>query len=126
MKRRSITKSFAQALRGIAVTARTERNFRIQLVAGVLALLLAAYLPLLAFERVVILLLIGAVLVLEIINSTFERIADAVAPRLSFMVREVKDMMAGAVLLTAIVAVAVAVIIFVPYLVPRLWYTVTL
>jgi diacylglycerol kinase len=49
-------------------------------------------------------------------NTIFERLSDALKPRLHPMVKEIKDMMAGAVLITAITAVTVAGIIFSSYL----------
>jgi diacylglycerol kinase len=54
-------------------------------------------------------------MVLEIVNSIMERFADAVQPRMSSMVREVKDMMAGAVFLTALTAAAIGIMIFYPH-----------
>jgi len=49
------------------------------------------------------------------VNSIFERISDAFKPRLHPIVKEVKDMMAGAVLLASIFSVIVGVLIFYPY-----------
>ena len=68
------------------------------------------------WERVALLLLITAVLVLELINSVFERISDGLKPRLHPMVKDIKDIMAGAVFLSSLVAAIIGILIFWPYL----------
>ena len=96
--------------------ARREQSFRIQIVAAIVIIVAVAVIPLAMWERILLILMVAAVLVLEIINSIFERISDALKPRLHPMVREVKDMMAGAVLITAITSVTVSILIFWSYL----------
>lgn len=113
-------RSISHALRGIADVARTEQSFRVQLGLGVLVALFATVLPLLMWERILLGLLIASVLVLEIVNSIFERFADAVHPRLHPMVREVKDMMAGAVFLASLTAALVGATIFLPHILQRM------
>lgn len=112
---RLFLRSIRHAWRGISDVARDEQSFRIQLGAAFLALCLAGILPLDTWERVLVLLLCSAVLVLEILNSIMERFADAVQPRLSPMVREIKDMMAGAVFLTALTSGIIGIMIFAPH-----------
>ncbi len=104
------------AFHGIASVAKAELSFRIQIIIGLLVLLLIFLLDLASWERILLILMIAAVLVLEIMNTIFERLSDALKPRLHPMVKEIKDMMAGAVLITAITAVTVAGIIFSTYL----------
>jgi diacylglycerol kinase (ATP) len=82
-----------------------ERNFRIHVVAGVFALGLAGWLRLPVGQLALLVFTVIAVLLLEILNTVVERVVDALAPRLSYLVRDVKDMMAGAVLLGAVAAV---------------------
>lgn len=108
-------KSVRHALRGIAVVFRTEQSFRVQTLAAVLVLLLAGWFSVTFYEWIVLLILIGTVLSLELINSIFERIVDSFKPRLHPMVREVKDIMAGAVLVMSLLAMVVGVMIFYPY-----------
>lgn len=112
---RLFIRSVRHAVRGLLDVARAEQSFRLQLAIGGLTLVLAALFPLAIWERILILLLCSSVLVLEILNSVVERFADAVQPRLSSMVREIKDMMAGAVFLTSITAFIIGGLIFYPY-----------
>jgi diacylglycerol kinase len=72
-------------------------------------------LPLAAWERVVLLLAIVAVLVLELLNSAVERLVDLMKPRLHEYVADIKDLMAGAVLLAAFFSVIVGVLILWPH-----------
>ncbi|MFA5946542.1 MAG: diacylglycerol kinase family protein [Patescibacteria group bacterium] len=104
---RAFFKSFHHALRGLAELFKTEQSFRLQVLATIIVGGLLIGLDLAAWQRILLILLCSAVLILEIINSIIERVADAVQPRLSPMVKDVKDMMAGAVLLTALTALVV-------------------
>ena len=54
---------------------------------------------------------------MEILNTVLEYLIDLLKPRLHHYVHVIKDVMAGAVLLTALIALAVGVVIFYPYLV---------
>lgn len=114
-------KSFTHAVRGIVRIAEEEQSFRLQMFAAAVVFGLMIVMPTLQiWERVTLTLVVGAVLVLEIVNSIFERLADAVEPRVSPMVKEIKDMMAGAVLLTAIASAFVGYLIFWPHMEPTL------
>jgi diacylglycerol kinase (ATP) len=108
-------RSLRHATRGIFDVARAEQSFRFQISISIIVICISWLLPLETWERVLVLLLCSAVMVLEILNSIMERFADAVQPRLSPMVREVKDMMAGAVFFTALTAGAVGIMIFYPH-----------
>jgi len=58
---------------------------------------------------------IGLVILMEIINSAIERITDVLKPRLDNYVKEIKDIMAAAVMLASVIAIIVGLIIFIPY-----------
>ena len=109
-------KSFRYALHGIRVVFRDEQSFRLQAIAGVGVIVLALVLQVRTSELIVLLLLIGAVLSLELINSIFERIVDSFKPRLHPAVADIKDIMAATVLIASLVAAVVGAIIFVPRL----------
>ncbi len=112
---RRFFRSFVYAFRGLRNVARYERSFRLQLVAGAVVILSAMFLDFGMWERMLLILMVSGVLVLEVINSIFERISDAFKPRLSPVVKEVKDMMAGAVLISSITATVIGVMIFWAY-----------
>ena len=118
---RRCLKSFHYAISGIVRIAEEEQSFRVQMVAaaGVFGLMIAMD-SLQIWERVALTFMVLAVLVLEIVNSIFERLIDAVSPRISPVVKDIKDMMAGAVFLTAIASVMVGYLIFWPHIWPTL------
>jgi diacylglycerol kinase len=67
-----------------------------------------------SMEWIAVTLCIGFVFALEIINSAIENLADFVSPQKHELIKKVKDLSAAAVLVTAIMAVIIAFIIFIP------------
>lgn len=108
---RGLFKSVKRASGGLGRIFKEERSFRVQVLAAAVVCVFMVWLPLGFAERLVLILLIAAVLILEIFNSVLERLADALAPRLSYLVKDVKDMMAGAVLLMSLVAAIVGTMV---------------
>ncbi len=109
--------SFKDALKGAIFVFRNEQNFRIQVFISILVILLANYFPLSKGELIVIVLLIFLVLILELLNSAVEKMADVLKPRLSFQIKIVKDIMAAIVFFAAIASVIIGGIVFWPHLV---------
>ena len=67
-------------------------------------------------EWLAVIICIGMVITAEPFNSAIERLVDMVSPQWQSIAGEVKDIAAGAVLVTAIAAAIVGLIVFVPYL----------
>ncbi|MBU2566692.1 diacylglycerol kinase family protein [Patescibacteria group bacterium] len=108
--------SFGHAWQGLLVAFRNEFSFRLQLVAALAVGILTFLLPLERWERSIVILVIGAVLVLELLNSIVERFVDMVKPRIHDYAKQVKDLAAAAVLIMALTSLVLAGIIFWPYL----------
>lgn len=89
---------------------------RIQVLAGIAVIALAFVLKITRIEWCVILITICLVILTEIFNSAIERVTDVLKPRINAYAKEVKDVMAAAVMVSSILAVIVGVIIFFPYL----------
>ena len=66
-------------------------------------------------EWVAVILCFGMVISAELFNSAVERLTDLAHPDLHPLAGKVKDIAAGAVLVTAIAAAAIGLIIFLPY-----------
>lgn len=111
-----LSKSFVDAARGLAYVFKSETNFRVQLMVGIIVLVASVFFPLLTWERILVILLVLLVLLVEILNTIFEYFSDLLKPRLNHYIRIIKDVMAGAVLLTSLVALVVGIMIFYPYL----------
>lgn len=111
----SLLLSFRYAAQGISYAFRTQRNFRIHLAIGVIALSLSAYLQIPAVSCAVISLTIALVLVLELLNTALEAVVDLTVGREFHQLAKIaKDCAAGAVLVAAIAAVIVALILLLP------------
>ncbi len=111
---RRLSQSFRHALRGVRVVLRTEQSFRIQAILAALAVVFLVLLRVPVFQAVVVLLMIAMVLVLELVNSIFERLVDTFKPRIHPVVGEIKDLMAAAVLIASVVAALIGLVVFVP------------
>ncbi len=111
-----LAKSFTYAWKGVSLVFRTEQNFRIQIAMGIVVLGLGYFLGLPAWKMITLLLVIGFVLVLELVNSLFERLLDAFRPRIHHTIEDMKDIMAAAVLIASIGSVIIGLILFWPYL----------
>ncbi|MFZ5364434.1 MAG: diacylglycerol kinase [Patescibacteria group bacterium] len=112
-----LIKSFHYAGRGLVRVFREEQSFRIQVFVGFLVLILALIFNIKVWEAIALLLVIMMVLVLELINSVFERVVDVLKPRMHPYVETVKDIMAAVVLLSSFGAIIVGLLILGPYLV---------
>lgn len=108
-------RSLRFALKGLATVFREEQSFRIQLLAAFITFGLGTYFRVSKSEAVALILVASSVLVLELVNSTLERVVDYMKPRLHHYVEVVKDMMAGAVLVASLGAAIIGIIIFYPY-----------
>jgi diacylglycerol kinase len=109
---------FSHALRGIGF-AFGERNMKIHGAATILVLLFATLLPLSPTEWFVIVILVGLVWATEILNTAIECLANVVrdSNKLSYQAtRDARDLAAGAVLTSSIVAAIIGLIIFIPKL----------
>lgn len=107
--------SFAHALHGIRIALKTERSFRLQVAAALCVVLSILILPVTPVESAVLLLAVGAILVLELLNSMIERMMDLFKPRLHPYVRDIKDLTAAAVLLASVFALAVGIVVLGPH-----------
>lgn len=109
--------SARHACNGIARLLREERNARIEAVLGLLAILLGIVTRITAVEWLVLILCIGMVLAAEAFNASVERLADMHTTEHDERIKALKDMAAGAVLITSIAALAAGIVIFLPRLV---------
>ena len=109
--------SLLRAARALVTALREELNFRLQVVGAIVVVLLAVWLRIDARELAVIFLAVAVVPVLELVNSAVERLVDMAQPRVHHYAAAVKNLMAGAVLLSAVAAGGVVLVIFWPYLV---------
>ena len=109
---REFLKAFVYAGEGIRHTIRTQRNFRFHIVAAVYVTAFSFFYELSRTEYVLLILTFSSVMASEMINTAIEAAADLHSTEYSRNAKIAKDAAAGAVLVTAIFAVIVAVILF--------------
>ena len=106
---------FRAAFAGFKETLIFEKSFKTMLVMGAFVVIAMFYFPTSRLEKVVLLLSIFSVLILELINSTVERIMDVVTTDHDERIRVIKDLMASIVLLASFGSAVVGFLIFYPY-----------
>lgn len=113
-KDKSFLRGVGYCLEGISYTFKNERNFRIEIILGIIAVILSFLLKISILEWVVIVLLITLVLVLELLNTAFESIVDLYTQEYNKMAKAAKDVAAAAVLTASIFSLVIGILIFVP------------
>jgi undecaprenol kinase len=113
---KKLFKSFKYAFRGLKYVLKNEQNFQLEVLGGFFVVILMYLFPTSGLEKIALFIVIFAVLVMELINTIFERVVDMLKPRVHPYAQVVKDIMAAAVLLASIGAVIVGVGIFYPYI----------
>lgn len=111
--------SVKHALDGIIYTFKTQPNFKIHTIFAVLALAASTYFQISAAEWAVVIFVIGLVLVAEMINTSIESVVDLATEQFHEKAKVAKDVSAGMVLVTAIMAVLVGIMVFVPHILTK-------
>ncbi len=107
-------KSFKYAWNGLRILIKEEHNARIHLFAAIGVFIAGLFFSLSLNEWMAIILSIGLVFSLEIINSSIENIADFISPEKHEMIKKIKDLSASGVFASALTALIIGAIIFVP------------
>ena len=105
--RKDIFAGFRAALNGLVYTFKTQRHMRFHLYVVLVVMVLGVFFNLRLRELLVLLFTISLVLVAEMFNSAIEATVDLVQPTYSPMAKFAKDISAGAVMITTIIALVV-------------------
>lgn len=92
---------------GLVAAARSEAAFRQELVALALAVPLAFVVATGAWERLALIAVVLLLLIVELLNTAIEKLADHVNPKVHPGIGRIKDMGSAAVGIALIVAAAV-------------------
>jgi diacylglycerol kinase len=116
--------SFGFAFTGLWYTVLTQPNMRIHLAVALVVAAMGIYLRLGWTQWAILVLTVGAVLVVEMLNTVVETALDAATPHYHPKVKIAKDVAAGAVLLAAAASVVVGLLILGPPLYAKLagWF----
>lgn len=108
-------KGFVFAFRGIFFLIKNEANAKIHLTATSIVVFLGFLFHIRVYEWCLVLFAIALVLASETFNTAIEKIVDSLYPEKHKDAATIKDLSAGAVLITAIIAAIVGIIIYLPY-----------
>lgn len=108
--------SFKYATRGIKDALKSEPNLRFHFFAAVMVFILALLVKFSNTELAILTLTIFFVISLELVNTAIEQIVDLHSKEISEEARAIKDISAGMVFLSAISAVIIGLLLFLPKL----------
>lgn len=107
-------KSFKYALAGLKTLFSEEHNARIHLILALIVIVLGFVLKISPAEWISLIVVMSMVFICELINTSLEALADFASPEKHPQIKKVKDLAAGAVLISALSALITGVIIFAP------------
>jgi diacylglycerol kinase len=109
-----LIKSFSYAWAGIKSCFASEHNFRIHIVAAIVAITFSLMLSISATEWIAIVFCIAFVVTMEMFNTAIEKVCDVIHKEIHPGIKKVKDIAAGAVLVSAVFSLITGGIIFIP------------
>jgi diacylglycerol kinase len=107
-------KSLGFALEGIKTFFITQHNAWLHLLAALTVTILGVCFHLNTYEWCWIVIAVVLVFMAELFNTAIEFLSNVVSPNIHPEIKKVKDVSAAAVLVTALGAVIIGVIIFIP------------
>lgn len=111
-QRAGLLQSFNHAFEGIIHVLRTQRNMRIHFALSLAVMIGSLFFNLTRLEIVALFVAITFVLIAEMMNTALEHAIDIFTSRYDPLAKIAKDVAAGAVLIAALNALAVAYLIF--------------
>ncbi|MEO6539738.1 MAG: diacylglycerol kinase family protein [Ferruginibacter sp.] len=109
-----LIKSFAYAWNGIRSCFVSEPNFRIHSILSIVVIILSLAFHISTYEWIGVGFCIAFVIAMEMLNTAIEKLCDVVHPDIHPGIKKVKDIAAGAVLISAIFSLITGLIIFLP------------
>lgn len=109
-------KSFINAGRGVYIFVKTTHNAWLHISILIIAIALGIYFKITNIEWVMLIIVGGVVLGAEAFNTAIEIDIDLTSPEYHPYARDTKDVAAGAVLISAVMALIVGILIFGKYL----------
>lgn len=108
-----IFSAFFYSVDGFKNAWKHEHAFRQELVLVVVGVIVALFLPVSAFEKLMMIAVLLLILVVELLNSAIEAVVDRVSLERHSLSKNAKDFGSAAVLLTFIIAISTwAVVLF--------------
>jgi diacylglycerol kinase len=112
---------FGYAFHGLWYALHTQRNARVHLVAAILVTIAGILLHVSTLEFAILYIAITGVFIAEMFNTVFEVCVDLAQPEYHPLAKIAKDVAAGAVLLSAMLAVVIGLLVLGPHLWARIF-----
>ncbi len=109
---KNFIEAWKNAFSGIAHGFKTQRNLKIQLIAGIIVTILGIVLKISKVEWAILMLSVFLVLGTEMMNTAVEAVVDLCTEEYHEKAKIAKDVAAGAVVLTALNALIVSYFLF--------------
>lgn len=114
-KTQSFRNTFRNARKGMRLSLKSERNIRVHLLAGTLAIITGFCFNFSMTKFCILFMTIAIVISAEMLNAAIEFTLDSIYHnKYSKMVGMAKDIAAGAVMVVTIAAIMVGVLLYVP------------
>ena len=118
--RAAFLQSFVYAFDGLLYAVRTQRNARVHLVIGLLAIGMGLWLGISPIEWGLVFVAITGVFIAEMLNTVVEACVDLATQQYHPLAKIAKDVAAGTVLLNAILSIIIGLFVFGPHLFPMI------
>jgi diacylglycerol kinase len=105
---------FVFAFQGLTVLVKTERNFKFHLFAFNCISIAGLLFKIEKTDWLAILIISSIILTAEALNSAIEKLCNQLHPEIHPAIKSVKDIAAASVLISSMIAVVIAGIIFLP------------
>lgn len=112
-KNKNFFTAMGHAIDGVIRAFKTERNLRIDYIIGLFVLIASLFFDFSKTEFACLCLTIGFVIFAEMINSTVEYVVDLITDKYDDRAKAAKDIAAGGVFVSSLVAVVVSYFLFV-------------
>lgn len=107
-------RSFSYAFDGIKHAFKNEPSFRVHIALSLLVAFAAFFFKFSLIEWAVLAVTIFLVISLEMVNTAIEAVVDLVSPEIRDMAKVAKDVTAGAVFFSAMMAIGIGILLFLP------------
>lgn len=111
---RNRLKSFDFAFNGLKLLLKNEHNARVHFLATIMVCLLGWFFNVNLYEWISLSIVMAMVWMAEIFNTALEEICNFISEEKNPKIKIIKDLAAGGVLVSAVCALIVGLIIFVP------------
>ncbi|MBT8195772.1 MAG: diacylglycerol kinase family protein [Bacteroidia bacterium] len=111
---KSRVNSFKYAFEGLSTLFKSEPNALIHLLAVLVVVFFGIFFEINKQEWIIVLLLFALVFISELFNSAIEYLSDIITTDHHPLIKKIKDMAAAAVLISALISLAIGLIIFIP------------